>query len=60
MIFGTSQYWASDSMQWKLDAERKVEPKWDTTAETRMAENEATFRKPTTLQDELDREQNSH
>ena len=58
MIFGATQYWASDSMQWKLDADRKSEPRWDAAAESRMEQNEAIFRKPTTLQDELNREQN--
>jgi len=56
MIFGTSQYWATDSMQWKLDTEHKVEPKWDAATESRMDENEAIFRKPIVLQDQLDRE----
>ncbi|HEV7298120.1 MAG TPA: hypothetical protein VGN72_02065 [Tepidisphaeraceae bacterium] len=29
MIFGTSQYWVSDSMQWKLNEERAMQSKWD-------------------------------
>lgn len=60
MIFGTGQYWATDSMQWKLDADRVQEPKWDAAAESRMAENEAIFRKPVSLQEQLNRETGAH
>jgi hypothetical protein len=57
MIFGTAQHWATDSLQWKLDAERTADPKWDVVLPIKASHEEPIFCTPIrTLQLVLDQE----
>jgi hypothetical protein len=62
MVFGTNNYWATDSMQWQMNEKRAIQSKWDTgAAPSTVAEprehQQAIFAMPAvTLQARLDRE----
>lgn len=57
MIFGTSNYWATDSMQWN-NQPRAIESKWDAAPVAEPAEHTTIlFAAPgLTMQAQLDRE----